>query len=71
MLQNHPSHHMTPHPSFSHTFRLTDRHIPTGSHTAQQAIRTSMMETAVLDGFRVLEVEDHGATIRLLADMTK
>jgi hypothetical protein len=30
-----------------------------------------MMETAVLDGFRVLEVEDHWATLRLLADITK
>jgi hypothetical protein len=29
------------------------------------------METAVHDGFRVLEVEDSWATLRLLADITK
>jgi ERCC4-type nuclease len=39
--------------------------------SARQAVRTSVMETAVLDGFRVLEVDDHGATLRLLADITK
>jgi hypothetical protein len=34
-------------------------------------VRTSIMETAVHDGFTVLETADHGATLRLLADMTR
>jgi hypothetical protein len=38
---------------------------------AKQAVRTSIMETVVHDGFRVLEVDDPGATLRLLADVTK
>lgn len=37
----------------------------------RQSVRTSVMETAVLDGFRVLESADHGATLRLLADITR
>jgi hypothetical protein len=30
-----------------------------------------MMETTVLDGFKLLESDDHGATLRLLADITR